>query len=65
MQPAFAMLSIATKWIEFWVIFKIDKNKEIHVSWQNKSWTKVETMEDWDKIKRQVVEQLSPKDNRN
>ena len=49
----------------FWAIFGIDKNEEIRVIWQNKSWTKVETTEDWDKIREQIIEQSSLKNNRN
>ena len=36
MQPAVAILTMATKWDTFWGIFGIDKNEEIHVVWQNK-----------------------------
>ncbi len=43
----------------FQVIFGIDKNEEICIVWENKSWTKVETMEDYDKIRAQIVEQPS------
>ncbi len=45
--------------------FEIDKHEKISVVWQNKSWTKVETTEDWDKIREQVVEQLNLEDNGN
>ncbi len=62
-QPWVAMLTMATKCAIFQAIFAIDKNEEIRVVWQKKGWTKVETTEDWDKIKEQVVEQPSPEDN--
>ncbi len=59
------MLTTTTKWAMFRAIFGRDKNEEIRVVWQNKSWTKVEITEDWDKIRKQVAKQPSPKDNRN
>lgn len=49
----------------FQTIFEIDKNNKICVTWQNKGWTKVETMEDWDKIREQIIEQPSPENNEN
>ncbi len=64
-QPEVAMLTTAIKWAMFRIIFGIDKNEEICVTWQNKSWTKIEITEDWDKIREQVVEQYSLEDNRN
>ncbi len=64
-QPGIAMLTTATKWATFRAIFWVDKNKEIRVIWQNKDWTKVETTEDWDKIREQVVEQPCPEENGN
>ncbi len=64
-QPRVAMLTTATKWAMFRAIFGSDKHEKIRVAWQNKGWTKVETTKDWDKIREQVVEQLSPEDNRN
>ncbi len=64
-QPRIAMLTTATKWATFRAMIKIGKNEEICVAWQNKGWTKMKTMEDWDKIREQVVEQPSLEDNRN
>ncbi len=64
-QPGVAMLTTATKWVTFRAIFGIDKHEKIRVAWQNKGWTKVETTEDWDKIREQVIEQASLEDNGN
>ncbi len=64
-KPGVAMLTTTTKWATFRVIFGIHKHEKIRVAWQNKCWTKVETTEDWDKIREQVVEQPSPEENGN
>ena len=61
----FAVLSMTIKWATFQAIFKIDKNNKICIIWQNKSWTKVETTKDWNKIKGQIVKQFSSKNNEN
>ena len=65
MQLEFVMLTTITKLATFQVIFRIDKNEEICITWQNKDWTKVETTKDWDKIRKQVIEQPSLENNEN
>ena len=64
-QPEFAMLTTKIKWATFRAIFRINKNQKICVTWQNKSWTKMKITEDWNKIREQVIEQPSLKNNGN
>ena len=37
--------------------------EKVRVAWQNEGWTKVTTVEDWEKVKSQVVEQPSLEEN--
>lgn len=64
-QLGFVMLITATKQAMFRAIFGINKNKEICVVWQNKGQIKVETVEDQNKIRNQVVKQPNPENNKN
>ena len=45
----------------FKAIFGLKKMEKVCVTWQNKGWTKVTTAEDWEKVKSQIVQQLSSK----
>lgn len=47
----------------FKTIFGLREMEKVHVTWQNKAWTKIITAGDWKKVKDQVVKQLSSKEN--
>ena len=62
-QPTFAVLNTVTGWATFRAAFGLREMEKVRVAWQNEGWTKVTTVEDWEKIKGQVVEQPSLEEN--
>ena len=55
-QLTFAVLNTVTEWATFMATFGLREKEKVRVAWQNEDWTKVTTMEDWEKVKGQVVE---------
>ena len=62
-QPTFAVFNTVTGWATFRAKFGLREVEKVCVAWQNKGWTKVTTVEDWENVKGQVVEQPSPEEN--
>lgn len=51
-------------WTTFKAIFSLKKMKKVYIAWQNKGQTKVITTKKQEKVKDQVIKQLSLKENR-
>ena len=47
----FAVFDTITRWATFRATFGLREMEKVCVNWQNKSWTKVTTAEDWEKVK--------------
>ena len=62
-QLTFAVLNTVMGWVMFRATFGLREMEKVRVAWQNESWTKVTTAEDWEKVKGQVVKQPSPEEN--
>lgn len=63
MQLTFKVCNTAIEWAIFRTTFGLKKIEKVYITWQNKGWTKVTTMKDWEKIKSQVVKQPNPEEN--
>lgn len=62
-QPTFAVCNTEIGWAMLRATFCLKKIEKVHIVLQNKGWIKFTNAKDWKKVKNQVVEQPSLKEN--